>query len=62
MKIFVAGPVTKALTDNKLWEGYQYDYVLESYFYVKNNIENKYNDVLKYNKESEQKSSENQGV
>ena len=62
MKIFVANPQAKVLTDNKLWGEYEYDYILESYFYVKNNIENKYNDVLRYNKESEQKSSENQGV
>lgn len=62
MKIFIAGPESKQLENNKIYSGYTFNYVLESYFYVKNNIEDKYNDVLRYNKESEQKSSENQGV
>ena len=62
MKIFTAGPEAKISSDIKLYRGYEYEYVLESYFYVKNNIENKYNDVLRYNKESRQESFENQGV
>ena len=62
MKIFVAGPITTSLGEEKLYKGYEYQYVLESYFYVKNNIQKQYDDVLKYNKESRQESFENQGV
>jgi len=49
MKIFIAGPETKILEKNNIVSDYVFENVLESYFYVKKNIEKKYKDVQEYN-------------
>lgn len=53
MKVFIAGPEASVLNKEGLRNNYKFENVLESYYYVKNNIEKKYNDVLEYNEESE---------
>ena len=53
MKVFIAGPEASVLNKKSLRNNYKFENVLESYYYVKNNIEEKYNDVLEYNEESE---------
>ena len=55
MKIFVATPQAKVLTDNELWDEYEYNYVLESYFYVSKNIRAKHKEVVDYNNEVKKK-------
>lgn len=52
MKIFIATPEAKRLTVNNIYINYEFTNVLESFFYVKKNIEKKYTEVVEYNTRS----------